>query len=464
MKKLTTVQIFIFFFCSIGLAKTCPKVILKRADSCSQLSAEFDFRNCPDKSLGTQPAKIECKKNQAIVTFSKDNQTWSKAYGLVTNNWGDFSWNSQGPVVFKVRSLASNESPSNELAKQKLEEVKKNDDSIEFTFSGYADFRLTGVTNKDNPLTTKSGNQESGFTFEEAALYVTAKKSEDFQFYLDLPLKRAKGSDNESNDANFSLGLDRSQVYLKTPLFSGFNLTVGQFDTPYGVELNDSKDRIFAKTGLLYDYTLPVTHTGILFDYFSGPLSYKFLLANSNNKGSLGSSSDGDNHFEAGLTVGFSNESYRSQLGYLTRQIKKADDTHGGQRSLLDLTLGATWGIFSLDLEWAQVTNDHKNTLTPSDSTDTEDPGHVVLVLPTVKLGDSWLLGLRYEILEKDPNGNNDPIAATFENANSLGLTAHFKLNEYTKLRAELTKTEYETLNGSKGDQTRGLLMGLFSF
>jgi predicted porin len=238
----------------------------------------------------------------------------------------------------------------------------------------------------------------------------------------------------------------------------GLNLTAGQFDTPYGVELNDSKDRVFAKTGLLYDYALPVTHTGLLIDKSFSSTNFKILLANSNNKGSLGSSADGDNHFEAGLTLGFSNENYRAQLGYLSRKIKKADDTHGGQRSLVDLTLGATWGVFSIDLEWAQVTNDRKNTLTPSDSADKEDPGQVFLILPTVKLGDSCLLGLRYENLD------NDPASANFEKANSTGLTAHYTLNENFKLRTEFTKTEYETLSGAKGDQTRGSILGLFSF
>ncbi|MFN9067630.1 MAG: porin, partial [Bdellovibrionales bacterium] len=423
MKILTTVCLGLLFSNSVSWAKSCPQVILKRAESCSQLTAEYDFRNCSDKSLGIKPAKIECREKEALVTYSRGGQTWSKSYVLVSNNWGDSSWNSKGPVTLKVRELASKDArplekevPPVEKPALKIEEVKEKNLPVQFQFNGYVDFRLTGVTNKDNPLTTKSGNQESGFSLEEAALFVTAKKAEDFQFYLDLPIRRSKGSDNESNDGNLGLGLDnRSQVYFKFPLGAEFNLTAGQFDTPYGVELNDSKDRVFAKTGLLYDYALPVTHTGLLLDKAFGSAYLKFLIANSNNKESLGSSTDGDNHFESGLSIGFSNENYRTQFGYLRRQIKNADDTHGGQRSLLDFTLGATWGLFSIDLEWAQVTNDRKNTLTPTDSADKEDPGQVFLILPTVKLGDSWLLGLRYENLD------NDPASANFEKAQSYG-------------------------------------------
>lgn len=463
MKSTTTLKVITSFLVLYSSdAFSCVTSKRMSGNSCDQLKVEFNDAGCPVSKFGRKSVTSTCSASGAVATYVYGNTQWTAKFAKSEGSWGEVQWKKKGPLLeSQLDAKVSPPVASYEETRKPTNESGPTQSPLAFKLSGYLDFRLNGVTNKDNPNSTRSGNQESGFNLEESALYVSAEQS-DFSFYFDLPLRREKGTDNESNNANFVVGGDRAQAILKFPLFSSMNLSFGQFDTPYGVELNDSKDRTFGKTGLLYDYALPVTHTGLLIDGGIGVFNYKALAANSNNKGSFGSSSDGDNQMEAGVTLGYAGATYRAQFGYLTRAIKKADDTHGGKRSLLDITIGGTWGPVSVDAEWSQVDSDRKNTLTAGDTSDKEDAGQVFLLLPTVKVGDSWLLGVRYESLTNDPSGAT--ATAVFKDATSAGLTAHYQYNAHLKFRAEFIKTEYESVGGAKGDQTRGFLMGLFSF
>lgn len=320
---------------------------------------------------------------------------------------------------------------------------------LSFKFNGYLDMRMNAINNKDNPLAGSSGNPESGFSLEEAALYIKANQS-DFNIFVDLPVRREKNAAEVSNNNNLTLGLDRAQAYMQFLLSNQTNVIVGQFDTPYGVEVNDSKDRIFAKTGLLYDYTLPITHTGVMYSGSLDSVTFRALMANSNNKGSLGSSATGDNQYEYGVTAGITNEKFRAQLGFLTRAISKANGDSGGKRDLIDLSFGTSAGRLSLDFEWAQVDNDIKAD---------KESGDVFMILPTFKMTEKLTLGLRFESL------NND-VGATgvFEKANSFGLTGHWTYNDFIKFRAEWLQNNYEAASGDDGSQTRWTLMSQFVF
>ncbi|RYZ80283.1 MAG: hypothetical protein EOP06_25645, partial [Proteobacteria bacterium] len=281
-----------------------------------------------------------------------------------------------------------------------------------------------------------SANSESGFGVEDGALYFTYEK-EGATFYLDLPFRRQKSLDlgattdkEVSNNGNIQFGNDKAQAYIKYSPFDKFTATFGQFDTIYGVELNDSKDRVFGKTGIVYDTMLPVTHAGVQLQLDVGAGYIKALAANSANKGTLGNSATGDNSYEYGGAIGYGSPAFRAQVGYLQRPINKADGSGNGNRGLIDVTLGTTLGIFTLDLEYLDLRDANKNQLTAT-NTDVEKNGMGLLLLTTVALGDHWVAGLRVEQVKYDPG------AIGYDGQSSAGFSLHYKVNAALELRAE---------------------------
>jgi hypothetical protein len=343
------------------------------------------------------------------------------------------------------------------------DEVKK-DSQPTLKFSGFFDFRFTDLAARDNPNAAKP-HAESGFGLDDGALYLNYENNK-VSALIDLPFRRAKEVDlnsaattpQQSTNGNFSLGVDKAQAYLKYKANSQLNVYVGQFDTIYGVELNDSKDRTFAKTGIVYDYTLPVTHSGAMFEFMKDGITYKLFAANPNNKGSFGTSTAGDENAEYGAAINYSNENYRIQVGHMQRAILKADGSDYGTRSLTDITFGATHGNLSADFEYAIISDDNKNTITAGDNTDKEKNGTGAFGLINYKLSEQNNLGLRYEIVKDDPAG------LSLKEIQSSGVSLSHKLQSDLTLKLEVTTTNYENYTNQKWHDTRSIISALFNF
>jgi len=443
----TTVLLF-FLFLTIKThaqvqPKTCADVSYKSVSDCANLKVFFNLKKCGLEKAPVE-AQVECKKKSAEASYSTDNRTWKVQFAFKEGKWGNPEWKESSPVN-EERPVFSQE--TTEVKKREIAQEKK---PVDLKWGGYFDFRFNSIENKSNPFITHSGQPESGFSIEEAALGLQAQVS-DMSFVLDLPIRREKTTAGVSEDSNLILGADRAQAYIKMSLVEDLNLTLGQFDTPYGVELNDSKDRVFVRTGLLFDYALPVTHTGVSLDGRVQSMSYRILAANSNNKGSYGNTATGENQTEVGATVGYSSDVIRAQVGYLTRAIEKSTGEKGGKRDLVDVTFGFNVMQASFDFEWASVSNDNKAS---------KKSGSAFLFLPTYKINDKVLLGLRYEKV-------TDDVSATglFEEGDSMGLTVHYKLNDHVQFRSEFVEFNYNTQSGgTEGEQSRVTLTSLFNF
>lgn len=329
--------------------------------------------------------------------------------------------------------------------------------------TGFFDFRFTDLTVKDNPNTVKP-HAESGFGLDDGAVYLNYENNK-VSAVVDLPFRRAKELDvsstaitpQQSTNGNFFLGGDKAQAYIKYKVNPELNLYLGQFDTLYGVELNDSKDRTFAKTGIVYDYTLPVTHSGAMLEYMKDGVTYKLFAANPNNKGSFGTSTTGDENTEYGAAINYSNEKYRLQVGHMQRSILKADGSDYGTRSLTDITFGATLEKLSADFEYAMISDDSKNTITTT-NTDKEKNGTGAFGLINYKLSDENNLGLRYEVVKDDPAG------LSLKEIQSSGVSLSHRLQSDLTLKLEATTTHFENYTNQKWHDTRSLISALFVF
>lgn len=337
------------------------------------------------------------------------------------------------------------------------------------SFSGYADLKYNNYSpDKDSP-NVGTANAESGFMVSEGALFVGYAK-EKWSLFLDAPFRREMNGDdagtggtaNASNNANIVFGADKAQAYVKYKIMDGLHFQLGQFDTMFGVELNDSKDRIFGKTGLVYDAMLPVTHTGVLLGWEGMGINVKLMAANANGKGSQGSDGVGNDKTEYGASVGWANEMWRAQLAYLTRSTNKAGTTPAehDSRTLMDLTAGVTlpFGLM-VDLEYAMLKDPSKNVLTTA-ANDSEDDGTGLLALVSYKINDDFTAGVRYEMLDKAPS------AGTWDKATDYGVALHYNLDANFQARAEYLMYNYDPIaTGAKDyDESRFAVGVLASF
>ena len=338
-------------------------------------------------------------------------------------------------------------------------------DPSPFKFGAFADFRYTQVSEHNDP-NIANANAESGFGLEDAALYANYDKDK-VSVVADLAFRRAKDKDfnsaattpEQSSNANFSLGLEKSQLYAKYRIIPELAATLGQFDTIFGVEVNDSKDRVFGRTGLVYEQALPVTHAGFMLDYARSGFAAKAFVANPGGKGSRGTSTAGDDHEELAGSLGYSNEWIRGQAAYITRKIQRAvGGVNYGRRSVTDLILGTTLGGFSFDLEAAFVSDANKNTLTSTDSADLENAGQAYMVLASYRVIEPLLLGARYEWTR------NDPSAQSIDRGTAAGFSVHYRLAPELELRSEYVDYQFKNLTGTKWNASRFNLAAVLTF
>ncbi len=115
---------------------------------------------------------------------------------------------------------------------------------------------------------------------------------------------------------------------------------MGQFDTSFGFEGNDTTDVVFTKQGNVYNFTDPFVHTGAVVSYdFSKEHYANFYIANPKDGGLI----TGKNpEFGAQMIIV---SSWRASAGLLLNKgISEFNQYY-------DVTLGGTWGNWNLDLE-----------------------------------------------------------------------------------------------------------------
>lgn len=334
-----------------------------------------------------------------------------------------------------------------------------------FKFSGFGAF---SYVTQERGFNTQEGDARalSGFNIEDAAIYMNYEQDR-MSVIADLAIRRATDRDSnrdrqtgnmsEASSNDLAIGKDRSQLYLKYRLNKDLVLDAGQFDTIFGVELNDAKDRVFNKTGLVYDNIAPVTHTGAMLEYAHGVMLARGFAANPNNQGSYANSPASGQNTEYGATLGLQNEQLHVQAGYMSRSVATANGSGRGARSLADFVVGTHLGSWLLDLEYATVNDPSKNAQTSGNLNDSEAAMSGFLALTSYRLNGAWLVGARYETIQ-------NPSIQDVKAIQGAGLSLHYQVAPELELRTEYVNSWWKNINTDNASGGRFEISTLFSF
>lgn len=173
-----------------------------------------------------------------------------------------------------------------------------------FHFEAFAEPQVT-IVNKD-------WYPSRGFTLNDAALYLGKDFSHGLAAMVDLPF----ASTLAGTGTSVGFATSRAQAYVQW-LRGPLQVKFGQYDTIYGYEKNDSRDRFFADAGTIKQWLVPVTHVGALVGYSVGDLTFRGQLTNPRDTATMANQNP-----EFGLQVRFDGEAL-SVAGGLTLSDQK---------------------------------------------------------------------------------------------------------------------------------------------
>ncbi len=161
--------------------------------------------------------------------------------------------------------------------------------------------------------TNKLDGDATGFLVNQGAM-VLSDEFEVVEMMIDIPFRSgprttsATGADTTNSD--LILATEEAQAYLKYQHDNGMFMQLGQFDSYFGIESNDSIDILFPTHGILHDLT-PNTHTGLLMGYSFIPFYIHAMVANANSA----TRQPSDRSAEFSLRLGWSQEPVQASFG-----------------------------------------------------------------------------------------------------------------------------------------------------
>lgn len=176
-----------------------------------------------------------------------------------------------------------------------------------------------------------------GFMVNDGALYLS-KTVQSVTFLIDMPFRLV-----QAGTPNLEFAAVKAQAFVGQQFKNGFRWKVGQFDTSYGLEANDTVAVPFTRQGNVYNFTDPFVHLGFQAGYdFAETYAVNLLVASPSDSGTLGPSK----RPQMGLQLVKSGDR-RFSIGALVTALPGLDRySYYG-----DMTAGLTLGRVLLDAE-----------------------------------------------------------------------------------------------------------------
>ncbi|RYZ67153.1 MAG: hypothetical protein EOP05_18115, partial [Proteobacteria bacterium] len=278
---------------------------------------------------------------------------------------------------------------------------------------------------------------DRGFTVNDAAIYLAKDFGGGVAAMIDLPF----ASDN-TTDNNVEFGTQKAQAFLQWN-HGVLSTKFGQFDTIYGVEQNDSKDRFFADAGLVKTTQIPLTHTGALVGVGFEHFVIRGLIADVNNTSSQSTAAANNGNLEFGLQGRFDFAPMYVAVGALFGEDHNIQEER--TNLLVDVMGGFKIDRFRLDA--------YVNSLSTAG---VEDASTTVGVLSTFELTPALGLGARLEWL-KDSQANFLGLGGQYD-ALALTVGPSWKVLPEVTLRGDANFANVEASAG--GDDESLLSLG----
>ncbi len=406
-------------------APECAKVDRIRGDNCKNLSVKIDLHECEDGSfLVEDAAVVNCSTDKAKAEFKTPNFTYTVLLSKTQGAW-ESEWRAETGVIVNraaKKKKAAAAAPVSEVKSQapapapvaaEPAPAPAREEKLEaVSVSGFVDAQHRWRSARQYNL---------GFVLQDAALYLTSV-SGPFQAKLDVPfsMKSADSTTGNGLTTDFAVAKTRAQAYVQYQPQTNLRVKVGQFDTSYGIEANDTVDNFFSRQGHVYTYCDPFVHTGIQAAYdFNSLMTVNALFGNPADTG-VG---EGKNP-QSGLQAVY-NGTVRGSLGFLYQ----FSDPNQRSEFYYSGTIGTSLGAFSIDFE-AALTRIPGSTYTGG-----------YLAQAIYSISDQVSAGFRGEIIRSRAKReySDASTAPTSDRQYTIAIGPSFKLSERVKLRTDYT-------------------------
>lgn len=273
-------------------------------------------------------------------------------------------------------------------------------------------------------IPSKVYTDDRGFTLNDAAIYLSKDFGSGFAAMIDLPFMTPDGAANNS----VQFGEEKAQAFVQWN-HGMFQTKFGQFDTIFGVEQNDSKDRFFADWGLAKQAIVPITHTGALIGLGFEHFMIRGLIADPRN-----TSTQTNQNLEFGLQGRVDFAPAYASVGVLYNEGKTATER---TNLLIDVLGGVKLDAWRLDAYY-----NNRSTAGVADASNT------LGVLTTFNINPEFGLGGRLE-------WSKDLVVANtaLDSALLLSVGPSWKVLPEITLRGDATLSSVERANNA-GDTT----------
>lgn len=252
---------------------------------------------------------------------------------------------------------------------------------------------------------------------------------------IDVPF-----NDVGATNGSFVGFADKFQAYVTHKYDMGIGWKLGQFDTMYGLEANDTKDLAMATKGIVGSNVIPVVHTGASIDMNAGPAKLNVMVANPADKGAT--STPMDLGVQANVNMG----SMGLKVGGLFNRVS------GNMGYLIDAVANMPMGSLDLGVEFAI-----KKTAGATDS----QMGIVGLV--GFGLTDTIGLDARFSFVSNGSikvAGTNTPIDSAME----ISAGPHFIMSKNMRCKVHYTIMSNTPTSGSARSTHSAVISSIVSF
>lgn len=315
------------------------------------------------------------------------------------------------------------------------------------------------------PNSFYGGQPGFGFAVHKGAFEFLHRSSKT-QMHIDIPFHQTRTSPDNNN--NLDLAKERAQAYITGTPNEQWSWMLGQFDTPWGYEGNDTNTIMYRNLGIIYNVT-PNTNTGFYLTRHYTPFTKVALFVGNSNQFSKQKI---DRKLEQGVRLSMQMGPHFFHLGVLFNQRKGKYSLTGNsyeyqQGALVDLQLGHRVIDRMIVLNAIYIHPDNEKSLHNGIVADTNPTYGLMLDIPLYKdQVRQW--GLRAEHLWNDRS--NEFVQSVSASGNGSILTKVSLGNQRLVDEAFSIKTtlDYFMVNvGENGKDNRwveGAIAGIYQF